>query len=66
MKLTITIDMDNAAFDMPDRGVAVRDVLTALCDGFERCTILENGGQTVRLLDGNGNTCGTAVVSESS
>lgn len=65
MKLTIEINMDNAAFDVPDRVAAVRDVLTALCDGFERCSILETGGQTVRLLDNNGNTCGTAVVSES-
>lgn len=65
MKLTIEIDMDNAAFDVPERVAAVRGALMALCDGFERSTILETGGQTARLSDENGNTCGRAVVSES-
>jgi len=75
MNITITINTDNAAFD-DWHGGELRSILAAIADGIEAgryaaeppnpaqlCTANESFGENgARLLDSNGNTCGSIKV----
>ena len=60
MKLTITINMDNSAFDDGNSGgdEAAR-ILTELSEIFQ-----DDGPRDLQILDSNGNTVGKAQVSQ--
>jgi len=59
MKLTIEIDMDNAAFEDNGQDVEVRAILSQLTRQFGR---LDDGQITLR--DTNGNKVGFAVIQD--
>lgn len=61
MKLTITIDMDNAAFDRRTR-MEVRRILDNVTDGPDSLPLAP--GESIKLRDINGNTVGKAEVTE--
>lgn len=58
MKLTITIKMDNAAFE--EQGPEVARILTRYAKWVEGCTFVCDA----RLLDVNGNHVGQAKVTK--
>ncbi len=65
MRLTITIDCDNAAFDDDEGccGAEVARILHRLADGFsesDAAGIADESG--LKLRDSNGNTVGAVVV----
>jgi hypothetical protein len=62
MTLTITINMDNAAFD-PEPGPEVARILRELVD---RADLIANHADSVVLRDVNGNRCGRVSVESSS
>jgi len=59
MKLVITINMDNAAFE--DAGSEAARILRELAFELESCAELSNG-TNVSLHDANGNKVGMAEV----
>ena len=60
MKLTITINMDNSAFDDGNSGGdEVSRILFDLADSFQ-----DDGPRDLPILDSNGNTVGKAQVSQ--
>jgi hypothetical protein len=61
MRLTITIDMDNAAFE-PHRGVEVARILEDYCQAIADFGLQPNDSST--LFDINGNTVGKAEVTK--
>lgn len=64
MKLTIEIDMDNAAFDGLVRYAAIVDIMADVITALTRSSnILTCGGQRP-LRDINGNTCGFLRVAD--
>lgn len=63
MKLTITIQMDNAAFeDAP--ACELGRILGGLVDDLKNGQELQKAGDVVSLRDINGNTVGKARVSK--
>jgi hypothetical protein len=68
MRLVITIDCENEAFDGADCGNEVARILRPLTDLFEfesKSTIARRyGANPKRLRDVNGNTVGKLVVRE--
>ncbi len=60
MKLTITIDLSNAAFDGPQGGDEVARILRNCAELFEGAVARSLG--VFGLLDLNGNTCGQIAV----
>lgn len=60
MKLTVTIQMDNAAFGESNRYTEVRLILARVTSGH---LILDTPDHLI-LRDSNGNTVGRAEVSE--
>jgi len=68
MKLVITIDCDNEAFNGQDCGTEIARILRPLPDLFEfesKGTIARRyGANPKRLRDVNGNTVGKLVVRE--
>lgn len=63
MKLTITIDMGNAAFDPDERYDEVARILNHFIDDADTAEMLLHGGK-VKLFDVNGNSCGYARAAE--
>ena len=64
MRLTVTIDCDNAAFD-GRQGVECADILRLLADRIELFfPVVLNDGNSFTLHDANGNTVGRALLSE--
>lgn len=54
MKFSLTVDMDNAAFDPEDKGRELRRILIKVCDDIDAPTpYLINAGQDVRDVNGN-------------
>jgi hypothetical protein len=60
MQLTVTIDVDNESFQ-PEQGTETARILRKLSDRIDGC-LLDVGTDT--LQDVNGNTVGSAIVSE--
>lgn len=60
-KMTITIKMDNAAFD-PDKWVEVEGILRGIADQIR--DIVFTGYLPEVVVDSNGNSCGTVVYDE--
>lgn len=63
MKLTITIQMDNAAFEDSNAGPEVARILRNLADDMDEGGSLTSPGAHATLRDINGNTVGKAKVS---
>jgi hypothetical protein len=64
-QITVTLDVDNSAFDNECPHNALDEIQSVLRNGVERITssVYENGdGITIRLRDSNGNTCGTLTL----
>lgn len=65
MKLTITIDLDNAAFSDGGIDAGAEEVRRILSGTPDRLTFrLSNGSERIDLYDFNGNKCGTAEITE--
>ena len=60
MKFTITINMDNAAFEDGNAGPECARILRDLADECDTCDM--QPGPVLSLRDVNGNTVGEAVV----
>ena len=63
MKITITINMDNAAFAESDNTTETVRIIRALCDKLSKGGCLFPDDSQI-LMDYNGNTVGKFVVSE--
>jgi hypothetical protein len=63
MQMTITINMDNAAFE-PDKGTEVARILRETADAVDGFTFISRNPYSRELHDINGNTVGKAVVIE--
>lgn len=63
MKLTISIDTENAAFDDGDCGPELARILRALAEDFNEPTARhELHGYAATLMDANGNRCGAVGI----
>jgi len=63
MTLTITIDLDNAAF-ADCNYIEVAEILRTLADAIEEGPELRPGTVLTAPMDGNGNTVGTVRVTQ--
>lgn len=65
MKLTITIDCNNAAFEDENLGPEIAHILTELAERYDGpLGVFEIGTAPWNLHDANGNHCGEAVISD--
>lgn len=63
MKLTLTIDTENAAFDDEDCGPELARILRALADDFNEPTErYKLHGYAATVMDANGNRCGAVSI----
>lgn len=63
MKLTISIEMENDAFDLDTRYDEIARILNHFIEDADTAEMLLHGGK-VKLLDVNGNSCGYARAAE--
>ena len=63
MKLKITIEMDNAAFDGANRNQEAARILESLAQDMKDDVALSCTGDRETLMDINGNSVGEAKVS---
>jgi len=58
MKMTITIDIDNAAFDPPGTGAELARILADVARKLKNCVHQRTPGMRQNLYDVNGNHVG--------
>jgi hypothetical protein len=65
MKLTLTIEMNGAAFSEAGNGREAARILRKAADRMDDLYDVGEAGEVDRLLDANGNAVGSVVLSES-
>ena len=64
MIMTITINLDNAAFDPPNTGAELARILADVASKLEHCCHQRTGGLRQNLYDMNGNEVGAMTTSQ--